>query len=1311
MAPAEELTEYERERLAKIERNKALMERLALAKLASDAGLGSEGGRGRGRGRARGRGRGPREKREPARTSSRVEKLRKESRLTSWRGTRIERRLATHWMVEVDADVQCLGTATEDDRNLSGVVVPRNYFVEGLVADEPYCAWTDDDGWHHMIWGEDNVRENKQHARTEEKGCASASAAASIILREISRRKMAAYNDFLAARAGRAVEMLISAVPPSWPRPYFPTFVDPTAREKWTPQPVAAPFYQPSPEIATTLGIDSAEEEVKRKRDFRQQFSTDFFKRDSRDDNKIDVLDASGVEMAAACIACGIPAESTTRMRVGPDRRRSLCTACGVYYATMGSICRPKGFLDELNLPFEFVDLSTSLDKPKVEKVRVTLTHVSDDHAHFSLDVVEVEDVEMDDVEDVMALQRSDRDWIRGDRHSAKPSRQEQYARYPEADGSAVEDYPLDTIDWSSVGHFTKLVLLAGTGKMSNKEVMEDKVPEVLDEKVMLFQRLVPFAAHTHLKRMVMSRRYEKYEMNITDSERYKPAQVDWKPEHIDGLTIFGYYEERVQESLEAHMERRVEAASMDDNDDTKRDLLATIATEDLESRRTFDYLVAKGIDSFAKAAEKAIRDVERERERARRQKEAEEEEARREAEIELYGARRFAVDMAEAIGYTEKEISQFEGEEEIPEPISMICNGHIGMLQTMGKSRAERVHDMDSGSIVGAGEFERMSGCGSSKKWKSSCKKLQDDGQPGVSMLTHLIERGDEKGDSVIGRRVGIWWPTESVFYLGFIEGYNVANGEHTIRYDDGQAEDVMLFMQRVKWLEGDVLLPEHEGENEDENKQRVHIRPPGVAGAEEATVRVPLGGFSVYARVQPSTTTMKHSERRKCYEILNIVRNVEVDGRNLGAPFEKLPSRFVLPEYYSIIKCPVDCSSIERMLKKSTGGYPNVWFFLVAMELMFTNCKRFNDPASLLYRDSDVLRSAYLEAVEARFPGHPVPPSIKVYDSVDEPAWDKPASDGIIEDEDDPFPQTYVPPTMKTIVSKKRQQADDSDSESEEYAARPRKSQRSAPRDRRVPKDPIQCASYILARVQGNAMPLAKLHEVMLEKGVTDFATSRRPLAALGALLRQHPLMFRDARGGELWELVEKVEVYSDDEIVVNDENDHPQEMSDSAELTPPPPKLAMTRKETDYCRSVLSAIRASKDKKGRSHAEAFELLPTRKQLPAYYRAISNPIDLGSIQKCLNTGGYPSTWMFCVALELMLSNCQNYNEPSSVLYKDAEILRGVIAKKIQDEYPGHPLPERDSVYDAEKCVEPEWRAPTKKAPTLKFTMKPVAK
>ena len=243
---------------------------------------------------------------------------------------------------------------------------------------------------------------------------------------------------------------------------------------------------------------------------------------------------------------------------------------------------------------------------------------------------------------------------------------------------------------------------------------------------------------------------------------------------------------------------------------------------------------------------------------------------------------------------------------------------------------------------------------------------------------------------------------------------------------------------------------------------------------------------------------------------------------------------------------------------------------------------------------------------------------------------------------------------------------------------------------------------------------MPLNSLYEIMVEKGVDCGPWGRRPLAALGALLRQNPLVFRDARGGEVWELVNKVDVDTDEEIDYLADDGREEMSEDTAEASPPPEKMEMTKQETSACRSVLAAIRASKDKKGRKRADPFELLPTRKALPAYYRAISAPIDLGSIQKCLNAGGYPSTWMFCVALELMLSNCQNFNESSSTLYKDAEVLRGVIAKTIQSLYPGHPVPERDSPYDAAKCVEPRWRPPADNSapkPKLRFTMKSVSK
>ena len=117
-----------------------------------------------------------------------------------------------------------------------------------------------------------------------------------------------------------------------------------------------------------------------------------------------------------------------------------------------------------------------------------------------------------------------------------------------------------------------------------------------------------------------------------------------------------------------------------------------------------------------------------------------------------------------------------------------------------------------------------------------------------------------------------------------------------------------------------------------------------------------------------------------------------------------------------------------------------------------------------------------------------------------------------------------------------------------------------------------------------------------------------------------------------------------------------------------------------------------------------ELFELLPTRKQLPDYYRQIANPVDFRSIAKCLKSpGGYASIWEFLIAVELMFSNAQVYNEENSELFKDAATLRDAFIKELGKAFPGCPYPEPMSVYEADKCVEPNWR--TKKS-SLKVKM-----
>jgi len=202
-------------------------------------------------------------------------------------------------------------------------------------------------------------------------------------------------------------------------------------------------------------------------------------------------------------------------------------------------------------------------------------------------------------------------------------------------------------------------------------------------------------------------------------------------------------------------------------------------------------------------------------------------------------------------------------------------------------------------------------------------------------------------------------------------------------------------------------------------------------------------------------------------------------------------------------------------------------------------------------------------------------------------------------------------------------------------------------------------------------------------------------------------------------VWELADPSEAVSDSESFGDEESRDDGNAVDHNIVEPlrEPKRETLTLAESRKVSSaVMTSIRACKDGKKRLRSEAFELLPARRVFPAYYRAISNPIDLGSIQRCHNSGGYPTLWKFLVALELMLSNCQNFNEPSSVLYKDAEVLRKVIAGTVNELIPGHPLPKRDSCYDAKKSEEPIWKrrletpsqsAGASKRPVLKFTMK----
>ena len=109
------------------------------------------------------------------------------------------------------------------------------------------------------------------------------------------------------------------------------------------------------------------------------------------------------------------------------------------------------------------------------------------------------------------------------------------------------------------------------------------------------------------------------------------------------------------------------------------------------------------------------------------------------------------------------------------------------------------------TGETYSPAEYERLGGMGQAKKWRKSMRVPGADGQ---HLGDYLAALGARKGETVVGRRAGIWWPMDESFYLGKVEGFIPTTGEHTVRYDDGDSEDLLLPMQRVKWLPAETGL-----------------------------------------------------------------------------------------------------------------------------------------------------------------------------------------------------------------------------------------------------------------------------------------------------------------------------------------------------------------------------------------------------------------------------------------------------------------------------------------------------------------------
>uniref|UniRef100_A0A3Q2FZ98 Bromo domain-containing protein n=1 Tax=Cyprinodon variegatus TaxID=28743 RepID=A0A3Q2FZ98_CYPVA len=114
----------------------------------------------------------------------------------------------------------------------------------------------------------------------------------------------------------------------------------------------------------------------------------------------------------------------------------------------------------------------------------------------------------------------------------------------------------------------------------------------------------------------------------------------------------------------------------------------------------------------------------------------------------------------------------------------------------------------------------------------------------------------------------------------------------------------------------------------------------------------------------VQLCSRTTKRSKITRCnsFPVVTLIFSISRSGRQLSEVFVQLPSRKELPEYYELIRKPVDFKKIKERVRNHK--YRSLGDLEKDVMLLCQNAQTFNLEGSQIYQDSIVLQSVFKSA-----------------------------------------------------------------------------------------------------------------------------------------------------------------------------------------------------------------------------------------------------------------------------------------------------------------------------------------------------------
>ncbi|XP_061146646.1 polybromo 1, like isoform X3 [Syngnathus typhle] len=363
--------------------------------------------------------------------------------------------------------------------------------------------------------------------------------------------------------------------------------------------------------------------------------------------------------------------------------------------------------------------------------------------------------------------------------------------------------------------------------------------------------------------------------------------------------------------------------------------------------------------------------------------------------------------------------------------------------------------------------------------------------------------------------------------------------------------------------------------------------------------------------------------------YEAVRGARNSQ--GQLFSEPFQNLPSRREYPDYYQQIKQTICLQQIRAKMKN--GEYENMEQMDADLTLMFENAKRYNMPNSSIYKRAlrlqQILQAKKKELLRR----------------------DDDDGDSLLSSDAGSTKRK----SHKKNIKKNRMKA--------LYAA--------VTDAREVGTNRRLCDLFM---VKPSKKDYPDYYKVILEP--MDLKTIEHNIrteryAIEEALMDDMRLMFRNARHYN----EEGSQVYNDADVlekILKDKRKELGQPTEDEDVGSPKLKLrksGVSPKKTKYLtplqqrlNELYDAVRNFTDRRGRRLSTIFLRLPSRAELPDYYATIKRPIDMERLRSHMAAGRYQDVETLAEDFTVMFNNACMYNEPESLIYRDALVLHRVL-------------------------------------------------